>query len=188
MTAPAFSHPRVIEVVRFLDETRADVVRAIAAFPRDRWQDVPAAGGWSAAQIIDHLRVVEHGIVRLLQKLIPEAITAGHPAETATSSVLNETFIARTMDRSRRIEAPPRVLPTSAPDIEAGLAAMATERTALLSALQPGDGLALGTLHWAHPALGTLDLYQWLVFVGAHEARHTAQLREIAVSARSIQP
>jgi hypothetical protein len=28
---------------------------------------------------------------------------------------------------------------------------------------------------------GLLNLYQWMVFVGGHEARHTAQIREVAV-------
>jgi hypothetical protein len=27
-----------------------------------------------------------------------------------------------------------------------------------------------------HPAWGPLNLYQWLAFVGAHEARHLAQI------------
>jgi hypothetical protein len=30
-----------------------------------------------------------------------------------------------------------------------------------------------------HPALGVLDGYQWLAFVGTHELRHANQIREI---------
>jgi hypothetical protein len=37
----------------------------------------------------------------------------------------------------------------------------------------------LGELTQKHPVLGTLNLYQWVLFVAAHEARHTAQIREI---------
>lgn len=28
----------------------------------------------------------------------------------------------------------------------------------------------------AHPLLGELDLYQWLIFVGQHEGRHKKQI------------
>jgi hypothetical protein len=28
--------------------------------------------------------------------------------------------------------------------------------------------------------LGEINLYQWILFVGSHEVRHTAQVREIA--------
>jgi hypothetical protein len=33
-----------------------------------------------------------------------------------------------------------------------------------------------------HPALGDQNLYQWIAFVGAHESRHAAQIREIAAA------
>jgi hypothetical protein len=49
----------------------------------------------------------------------------------------------------------------------------------LQNALREGDGWALETLSAPHPRLGSLNLYQWVVFVAGHEARHTAQIREI---------
>ena len=176
---PRIAHPRLVEIAAYLAETRADVVRAAHEVPAARWSEGPD-GAWSAAQVVDHLRIVEHGIVRLMQKLVPAARAEGLAVETDTGSVIDAAFIARTTDRSRRIEAPPRVLPAGAPDRDAGLAAMRAERAELLAAMADADGLALGSLEWAHPALGTMDLYRWLVFVGAHEARHAAQLRELA--------
>ncbi|MEA2712972.1 MAG: hypothetical protein QOK27_933, partial [Gemmatimonadales bacterium] len=38
---------------------------------------------------------------------------------------------------------------------------------------------ALGGLTFSHPLLGSLDLYQWILFVGQHEARHAAQIAEL---------
>ena len=61
-----------------------------------------------------------------------------------------------------------------------GLAALETSRRELLSAVAEGDGLALGTVTYPHPLLGDLNLYQWILFVGQHEARHAGQIREIA--------
>ena len=176
---PRITHPRLVEVAAYLAETRAEVLRAANEVPVAAWSDTPDDGGWSAAQIVDHLRIVEHGIVRLMQKLVPAARAEGLACETDTSSVIDTAFIARTMDRSRRIEAPPRVMPTGAPDRDTALAAMHAERAGLLAAMADADGLALGSLEWAHPALGAMDLYRWLVFVGAHEARHAAQLRAL---------
>ena len=61
-----------------------------------------------------------------------------------------------------------------------GLAGLVESRQALLSALTAADGLALDEITQPHPLFGTLNLYQWVLFVGQHEARHTAQIREIA--------
>ena len=69
-----------------------------------------------------------------------------------------------------------------APDLEGGIEALIAERAQLLAAMREGDGLALGTIEWPHPAVGVLNIYQWLVFLGAHEGRHAEQLREIAIA------
>jgi hypothetical protein len=49
---------------------------------------------------------------------------------------------------------------------------------AVREAAGAGDGLALGTVYHPHPQFGPLSLYQWIAFVGAHEGRHAAQIRE----------
>ena len=178
--APTAQHPRLREVTAFLEAQRDGVRAAAHGIPDDAWTIRATAEGWSPAEIMDHLRIVEHGIVRLMQKFVPE-LQASDARETATSSILDQAFIARTLDRSVRIDAPPRVMPTRAPDRDTALTAMDAERAALLQAIAAADGLALGDVSWPHPVLGTLDLYQWLVFVGAHEGRHAAQLRVLAV-------
>ena len=35
-----------------------------------------------------------------------------------------------------------------------------------------------------HHVFGELDLYQWVLFAGFHERRHTEQLREVAAALR----
>jgi hypothetical protein len=35
-----------------------------------------------------------------------------------------------------------------------------------------------------HPALGTLDVYQWALFIGAHTTRHLAQIAAVKADAR----
>ena len=40
-------------------------------------------------------------------------------------------------------------------------------------------GLALGGVTSAHPALGALNGYDWVVFAGAHMGRHAEQIGEM---------
>ena len=53
-------------------------------------------------------------------------------------------------------------------------------RAALRQAVLAADGRALSEVSAPHARLGTLNLYQWLIFLGTHEGRHAAQIREIA--------
>ena len=39
--------------------------------------------------------------------------------------------------------------------------------------------------HTDHPVLGPLNIYQWVLFNGSHEARHTLQVREIGSALNS---
>jgi hypothetical protein len=52
-------------------------------------------------------------------------------------------------------------------------------RTRLKDFVRSCDGVALAQISFSHPALGNLNLYQWLLFAAGHHARHAAQIREI---------
>ncbi|MDB4881091.1 MAG: hypothetical protein JWL60_2537, partial [Gemmatimonadetes bacterium] len=62
--------------------------------------------------------------------------------------------------------------------------ALAGSRSELHAAIAAADGLALQTVRHAHPRLGEIDLYQWLLFIGQHEARHVPQVVEIVARVR----
>ena len=62
---------------------------------------------------------------------------------------------------------------------DGALAALQASRARLLEAIAKADGLPLGTVQVPHPRLGLLTLYEWLLFIARHEARHAAQLDEL---------
>jgi len=54
------------------------------------------------------------------------------------------------------------------------------ESRAALNALRPRvEAVDGASATYPHPAFGPLNLYQWLAFVGAHEARHLRQLERV---------
>jgi uncharacterized damage-inducible protein DinB len=174
-------HPRIQELADFLADRRARVRAAAGAVPAADRERRPAPEVWSAAEVLDHLAVVEAGIVRLLAKRVRDGRAAGTlGAETESSSILAAFDAAPLVDRSRAIEAPEFVRPRPGASAAAALAALDASRGALLDELARADGLALGTIVQAHAVLGPLTLYQWLLFLGHHEARHAEQLEEIA--------
>ena len=63
---------------------------------------------------------------------------------------------------------------------------LASSREGLRHAMAEAEGWALEKVVALHPRLGTIDMYQWLLFLGHHERRHLAQLERTiaAVTAR----
>lgn len=173
-------HPRLTELTERLAQRRRALLDAASAVPTDSWQTRPDDDRWSVAEILEHLHRVERGAAAILVKRIAKARADGHPAETETSSVLGILDGLRVSDRSRTLVAPEIAVPTENPDRETIERRLVESRLALLSAIESGDGLALGAIRHTHLRLGELDLYQWILLVGEHEQRHTAQLREVA--------
>lgn len=173
-------HSRLAEALDYLDTERADLHAAVELVPGELRERAPAADRWSVAQVLHHLTLIEGRIVPLIHKLVAGARAAGLGPELETSSILNVRHAAKIADRSFRVTAPEETVPPS--DVSAATAwnALEESRRALREAVTSGDGLALSEVKYPHPVLGEINLYQWILFVGSHEVRHTAQIREIA--------
>ena len=172
-------HPRLAEIVRYADERRAALEATALGLPYERWGERPAPDAWSVAQVFDHLHLSESGVARLLAKRIARAKEAGLGPERSDESLLHALDFFPVVGGPKR-QAPEIVVPrpdARAPEVHD---ALRRSRADLHAALREGDGLALGEVTATHAALGELNLYQWVLFVGEHERRHARQVREIA--------
>lgn len=172
-------HRRLAEVAQYVDAQRDALLAAAEPLPDAQWTIRPAPDRWSVSDVFEHLHRVERGSARLIARRAAEARAAGHPAEEDDSSVMDCLAFAALTDRSRPVTAPERVAPEGGWTRTAALAAIAGSRAELHAAIAAADGLALQSVRHEHPRIGEIDLYQWILFIGQHEARHVPQVREI---------
>jgi hypothetical protein len=172
------------EIAAYLDETRAAIVRIVAPLSPEDAARRPSPEAWSVDEILTHLSLVEPGVAKRVAKSVGKAKGEGLERETSVSSVLG-SLDGPALDRlNEKQVAPEFVEPKAALSKAEVLAALALSRESLRHAMAEADGWALEKVVALHPRLGTLDMYQWLVFVGRHEARHLAQIeRTIAAMA-----
>lgn len=173
-------HPRIQEVLEYLDTTRFDLSKAVSEVAAARREERPGPDRWSVAEVIEHLNIIEGRVDQMLTARIAAARAAGLGPEIDTGSVLDSINRERVTDRSKPVTAPDMLRPQTAADAISIWSALEQARSNLRATVIANDGLALSEITHEHPALGLINLYQWLVFVGSHEARHTAQIREIA--------
>jgi AcrR family transcriptional regulator len=172
-------HPRLAELVDYATAQRTALVAAVSTVPEPLRDARMHTGTWSIAEVLEHLHRVESGIARLIVRTIERGRRVGIPEERETGSLLDSLDAYDLTRRDRRLVSPDPVAPRGDYTAAQGLAALARSREALLTAIRSGDGLALGGLTFSHPLFGSLDLYQWILFVGQHEARHAAQIAEL---------
>ena len=172
-------HPRTEELLRQLDESRDILRTAVNSVPSSLRETRPGPDRWSVAEVLEHLSRVEDGLTRLLASKLAEAKMTGRLQPEAESGPVDSIDRERLLDRSRRITAGERALPRGEMDWAAGLDALARTREKLRDLVIAHDGMAIGRITHPHPVLGVINGYQWFAFIGAHEARHAAQIREI---------
>src|SRR5579864_8407655 len=160
-------HPRTAELLKHLDEQRAHLRQAYEAVPPAMRDRKPAPDRWSAANVVEHLAIVEGRIASRFAGLIKEAQANGLAAESATDPILPTIDLTRVLNRTpgARINAPDPIQPTGL-GAEAAWAAIEQSRAALRATIASGDGLAVGTITSPHPLFGQLPLYHWYAFLG----------------------
>jgi hypothetical protein len=175
-------HPRTEELLQYLDTQRAVLRAAVESVPVERREVPPEPGRWSVAGVLEHLARVETSIARLFASRLAEAKAVGLGPEMETTPILGTLGMERILDRSQRLTTSPAAQPQAELGADTAWAALEAAGTAFREALLTGDGLALSDLVHPHVALGPFNFYQWAGFVGAHEARHAAQIREIGAA------
>jgi len=169
-------HARLAETMNYVEGKRKDLHQSFAGVPGDRLCQRPSAGGWSVAEILEHLTMVESGVARLITKRVGRAREAGLGEEKSTESVLASFNQHSARLDTAVMQAPATVQPRINVDISEALEGLESSREALRAAAVAATGLSLGEIKHTHPLLGELDLYQWLIFVGQHEGRHKKQI------------
>lgn len=169
-------HKALADIVTRLDLTRDDLSVALDSIPPAARETRPGPERWSAAEIVEHLALVEDRYRSIVAESLASVPRRTHPA---VRTPLPEQLATMMANRSARRPAPDGFIPTGLPFNAAWAKAVKT-RDAFHALLVSADSLALEQTAYDHPRFGTLNAYQWVEFVTAHERRHIEQIRENA--------
>jgi len=180
---PSSMHPRIQELLDYLELHSRELREAVASVPARLREIKPGDGGWSVAEVVEHLALIEKRVALLLTRQVAAARASDVGPDTETSSVV-ATFAnpSGVVDRSTKIVAPEMVRPTGSLDTESAQQALDQSRAAIVLALHDANGVSLENLMQSHPVFGPLNMYHWIVAAALHEDRHAAQIREIGKS------
>ncbi|HUJ40757.1 MAG TPA: DinB family protein [Candidatus Acidoferrales bacterium] len=166
----------VAAIVELLNRSHLAFLEACERIPENRWKKSPPKGGWSAAEVVAHLTMVESAVwngVReelskrpgrysLWQKMhIPVSMSAWRAVKRKTPVPLDSNLVR------------PR---------DVALQDYSSTRNRTLKLIAEQSARDLAPFRRPHPFLGSLNLYDWMRVLAYHEIRHTKQIREIGKS------
>ncbi len=168
---------RSAKLFEHLDRHRANLRTAVAEIPPELRSRRPAPERWSVIELLEHLILVERRLIYLFNQWLAEVREQGLPREDETEFDLTENLEV-VLNRGYQVTASEAVRPQGKLDEATAWATLEEARQDLKATVLGFEELPLGGIIRPHPALGPLNFYQWVEFVGWHEARHTAQIRE----------
>jgi len=166
---PATLTSRVGAVMAAYDEAHQRLVARLAGVTDEEAATVPAVGGWTAAQIAEHVAAFDRTLARIVTGSLPAA-------RPAPSDFIERPWPDILGDLANRFEAPKNLQPPADASRTGALAALEAATAEVRHAFNDlTDERAALTL--THPRVGTITLMQvgdWLV---AHTIRHNAQMK-----------
>lgn len=132
----------------------------------------PADGGWTIAEIVEHVAVAEEQMYTALTTRYREMPEANHNTEK------EQTILRAALDRSRKVISPEVSKPTGRfGTLAAGLAHFRDCRARTVAYVeQCRDDLRRRTVK--HPIAGVVTDYEYLTILALHPSRHAEQIRE----------
>ena len=169
------------EIFAAIDDTRARLEEGVAGLNEAEQNFRPAPAAWTAAEIMEHLAIIEQQLVRLTETMLKKAEAAGPGSAEGETKAFAPFSLDEMIERSRRekYQAPETVRPSGDVPLAESLARLRRTRAAL-SELRPRlEQADLTDMRYPHPAFGPLDAYAWLAFIGLHEERHLRQIQAL---------
>ncbi|MCA1556948.1 MAG: DinB family protein [Acidobacteria bacterium] len=172
------------EIFDSMDETRARLRERLETLSDAELNARPSADAWSAAEIAEHLAIIEERLSKLFPVMLTKAEAGGLERDAARP--FQPVSVEKIVERSKREKytSPEMARPTGAVSLQDSLARLSRSREAITSLRPRLEALDLTGVHYPHPVFGPMDAYQWLIFIGAHEARHLRQIESSMASSQ----
>lgn len=169
------TYTSVAEIYELIERTREQFYGRVEGLSDEQAGARPSPDAWSVAEIAEHLALIERGLLRMMKGVLAQAEAAGGAGEMRPFTLDQHVERART----EKYVAPEIARPKGEARLADSLAHLRRSREEL-RALRPRiEAADLNATSYPHPAFGPLNVYQWLAFIGVHEARHLRQVEAL---------
>jgi hypothetical protein len=164
-----------------MQRVRADILAAVAGRPEGELLACPSYGGWSAAEILDHIRTAEGSLVKALAK-----VERGEPTRVPARTWYYRLPMTPVF-WPIKLPAPKLVRPRPRSEVKPAevLEGLTASRRDLLALADRMGEERFARLVFPHFLLGRFSGVSWFRFIAGHEGKHLKQLRR-ALSAPKV--
>lgn len=172
------NYQTIDEIYAANDKSHERLKQTVADLSDDKADFLPEDEKWTVAKIVEHISIVENGMLRICSKLLKEAQEKGETS-TGKADITSEFTEKLSGARQQKFEAPEMVLPSGNKKISESLAKMEETREDLEKIKPLFESVGCSGFTFPHPAFGQMNANEWLALLGGHKLRHTQQISRL---------
>jgi hypothetical protein len=183
---PVLTQQERDHAIQLLRDSEAEFLNLTSGLSESQWTYKPAPDRWSVGETAEHIVMAEGLLCSKLEEAMANPSNPEWEAKTAGKT----EFIERVMpDRSHKAQAPESIQPHDKWTQAETIARYKEVRAQTLKFITDTDA-ALKSHTSEHPAavFGTLNAYQWLIYIPLHNVRHNQQIAEVKNSSGFPKP
>jgi hypothetical protein len=168
-------------VIKLLKDSQKEFLESTEKLTDAQWnfKSPPIDGRerWSIAECAEHIMLSEAAIFGRVEAAMAAPVNPNWEAKTGKKTAFLERILP---DRSGKATAPEAITPKSNITRAEIMARYKELRAKTIKFAETTDApLKEHTVDNPFPAIGTLNGYQWLIYVPLHNIRHNLQLNEV---------
>ena len=162
--------------VNHLKDTKADLLKSVKGLSDAQLNFKSTPDKWSVKECVYHITLTENALWQMFEATMKEPAT---PERRSEVKVSDEDIVKMIEDRSKKATAVEFLQPNKAPwkSTEEALTAFKSSRTAHLKYTKNTTEDLRN--HIFKLPFGSIDGYQFILFMSAHSRRHTKQIDEV---------
>jgi len=186
--APAFTHPESSDgkitaeerakAIKLLMDSQNEFLSYVEKLTDEQWNFRPAPFKWTVGETAEHIALAEGLLYGAMERALAAPINPDWETKTAGKEATLDNILAA---RRGKANAPEPIQPLKRKMSRADIMILFKEsRAKSLKFIETTDlPLKAHTLDHLFPIFGTLNAYQWFIYIPEHNFRHNKQIAEI---------
>ncbi len=176
-TDPKMTAAERAKLIQWLNESQAETIAAVEKLSDAQWNWKAAPEKWSVAECVEHIMLAEGTLMAQAEK----ALAAPPNPDWAEKTKGKSEFIENVMvKRLGKAQAPEAIVPSGKiPRAELMKRLREARAKTLKFAETTQLPLKAHTAEHPFPVFGTLNAYQWVIYIPLHNIRHNQQIAEV---------
>lgn len=164
--------------IKMLKDSQNELLSYIEKLSDAQWNFRPAPFKWTVGETAEHIALAEGLLFGAVERAVAAPVNPDWETKSAGKEALLDNLLAA---RKGKAAAPEPIQPLKRKMSRAEIMSLLKDgRAKSMKFIETTDvPLKAHTLDHPFPVFGTLNAYQWLVYIPAHNLRHNKQIAEI---------